>query len=451
MAVNVTVNTMLKFSFLRSLASPVLLPEDHDRKLRLAFGRCAEERYRAEGARIVSQYYGQNGCFQCDCRPDAERAPLLFLVTGNHIRREEKVGGKGTPHDDNCDFAYEPDEQKHLVRTWQPLKKNERLLNLVKDFTDGDQQPSSTPSYISTRSRAPRLARILFNLLHEAKIDRLYSTEDLYGCAGLQNENLLRAAVKFFVTPERSLLDWIATSLPEFYELTRRLEVARSPEWNRPCGLFIETFGKIENKTLYPYRSDRKPIKVVGDLAIYGEKDHLRRPPYLVIGSMTFPTKESKTVELYNAYAHPCYRWDNFMLTDSKLERRTLELLVDCRDALVEKHGISVTIEKPVFDLGSTETDNPREVCKPDFVLHCRRGNSPYILVIIETMGYDDPIYRERKRRMRPLFETIKGGSPPHAVIEYDIFKREMKPTVIDDQFRKKVYTTILEKCAHTE
>jgi hypothetical protein len=135
------------------------------------------------------------------------------------------------------------------------------------------------------------------------------------------------------------------------------------------------------------------------------------------------------------------------MLTDSKLERATLELLVQCRDLMVQEHGITVTIEKPVLDRGSTETDNAREVCKPDFVLHCRRGNSPYIFVVVETMGYDDTVYRERKRRMRPLFETIKGGSPPHSVIEYDIFKREMRPEAFDEQFCQKVCAAILEKC----
>jgi hypothetical protein len=437
---------MLKFSQLRSLDSTVPLSADYDQKLRLAFGRCAAERYRPDGAKVVSLYYGQKGCFHCDCRPDAERPPLLFLVIGNHIRREEKLGSKGTPHHDTCDFAYEPDEQKRLVKTWQRFRKNERLLKLAPDFADDDQQPSSTSFAISTRSPAPKLARILFNLLHETKLDRLYSTEDLYGDADIQKDNLLEAAAKFSVAPDKLLSDWIATSLPQFYELKKKLE-KRPVGWNRPCGLFIEVFRKIENKTLYPNRSDLKLIKVVGDLAVYGEKDHLHRAPYLVIGSMTFPTKDSKEVELYNAYAHPCYSWTNFILTDSKLERKTLELLAECSKVLIKQHGISVTIQKPVFDLGSTESDDARDVCRPDFVLHCRRGNSPYIFVIVETMGYDDPIYRERKRRMRALFENIKGGSPPHAVIEHDMFKREMKPDAIDEQFRKNVCAVIVEKC----
>jgi hypothetical protein len=62
-------------------------------------------------------------------------------------------------------------------------------------------------------------------------------------------------------------------------------------------------------------------------------------------------------------------------------------------------------------------------------------------------MGFNDAVYRERKRRMRPLYERIKGGMPPHAVIECDRFQREMPAKAVDDQFRKNVCTAILKNC----
>ncbi len=439
---------MLRFSFLRSLASPVPLPEEHDQKLRRAFGRFAEERYRSDGARIVETYYGKNGCFHCDCRPDAERAPLLFLVTGNHIRREDKDGGKGTPHHDSCDFAYEAAEQKHLVRTWRPFRRNECLLKLVPDFNDVEAgRQGSGLSFVSTRSRSPKLARILFNLLHEAKLDRLFSKESVLSKYDKQAELVLRAACKYAVTPKISLLDCMATSLSEYYDLKKLLEAARSPQWSRPCGLFIETFTRIENKTLYPSRSYKKPIKVVGDLAVFGEKDNLRRAPYLVIGAMTFPTRDSHEVVLYNAYAHPCYESYRYLLVDSILERQTLGLLIQCRNKLAKSHGISIVIEKPLFDLGPAEDEIARDVCKPDFILRCQREKGKRVFVIIETMGYNDPVYLERKRRMRPLFEHIKGGSPPHAVIEHNRFHHGMSLEAVDTQFCKDVCAVVIEKC----
>jgi len=147
------VNAMLKFAFLRSVYSSTPLPEDHDRKLRRAFGRFADECYRSEGARVLEFYYGKNGCFLCDCRPDTERPPMLFLVSGTHIRREDMVSDKVTTHHDSCDFAYDTGEQKQLVQTWRPFRKNEHQLKLVPDFKDGNEQPSPTSSHIYTRSR----------------------------------------------------------------------------------------------------------------------------------------------------------------------------------------------------------------------------------------------------------------------------------------------------------
>lgn len=136
------------------------------------------------------------------------------------------------------------------------------------------------------------------------------------------------------------------------------------------------------------------------------------------------------------------------MLVDSQLERQTLDLLIECRNWLSKNHGISVTIEKPMFDLGSVKTDDAREVCRPDFVLRCHRRNGTHVIVIVETMGFNDPVYRERKHRMRVLFEQIKGGIPPHAVIEYDIFNRNMSPKAVDLQFRDNVCSVIIEKCS---
>jgi hypothetical protein len=287
----------------------------------------------------------------------------------------------------------------------------------------------------------------LFSILHDAQTDRISPTQNRFRHRKNQNYAILKAALKFTVAPDRSLLDWIATSLPEYYELKHRLEAARSEGWKRPYGLYIDSFCKIEDKVLYPSRSDKKPIPVVGDLSVFGEKDTLRRSPYLVIGLMTYATKDSTEVELLNAYVHPCCAWDDYMLVDSQIERDTLFLLVKAHDFLWQHYHIEVTIEKPLYDLGSEKTVEAREVCRPDFVLRYRLKGKPIKYVIIETMGYADQIYRERKLRMRPLFANIEGGEPPHPIIEYDRFKG-INPQMLDDEFIKKVCRTIMSGCS---
>ena len=70
----------------------------------------------------------------------------------------------------------------------------------------------------------------------------------------------------------------------------------------------------------------------------------------------------------------------------------------------------------------SRRNKNAREVCIPDFILRPQGHGIRHQLVVVETMGTDDPPYRERKRRMRPLFEQIGNGPYPVPVIEHDRF-----------------------------
>jgi hypothetical protein len=237
------------------------------------------------------------------------------------------------------------------------------------------------------------------------------------------------------------LKQWLATCLPGYYRLRERLN-RRIEGWKRPYGLFIDTFDRIEDRVLYPTRVDLKPLHVTGSLTVFGEGEILRRPPYLVIGLVTRPEREAQSVDLLRAYAHPCVAWDRFTLVDSQLERETLALLISCRERLRKSHGVSFGIEKPLYDRGPPETDNGRKVCIPDFILRPKGENIRHPLIVIETMGYDDADYRERKLGMRPLFEQNGGGPHPVPVIEHDRFA--MAPKEADAEFCKTVCRAIV-------
>jgi hypothetical protein len=424
---------MLKFSTLQTHALAVALSSDEDQKLRLAFGRFAKQPDRKAGEGVVSLHYEKKRCFHCDCRPDASKPPMLFLITGTHIRRE--TDGKGTPHDEGCDFAREPDEQKRLVRSYQ-RPPDEYRLNLVRKFSEAKVGPPSMAAVTTKRSR-PTLAKVLCSLLHEAHLDRFFSTTPLHGNRDQQIGDLLNAAEKFTLAPGRPLKHWLATSLRDYYRLKERLNHSMAT-WKRPYGLFIETFDRIENNTLYPKRTDLKPLHVTGRLTVFGEGEELRRSPYLVIGLLSQPSRKAKSVELLNAYAHPCVAWDRLTLVDSKLERETLALLISCRDWLAKNHNVTFTIEKPQFDKGPDESDNPRELCLPDFLLHPKGEKVARKDIVIETMGFNDTAYRERKLRIRPLFEQIGK------LIEHDRFQPNKTAKEIDRDFRRSVCAAII-------
>ncbi len=412
--------------------------------MRLAFGRFAKVNSRKDGETVVSAHYEKQRWLHCDCRPDMKRAPTLFLVGGTHIQREPT--GAGTPHREDCEFAREAPEQMRLLQSYREPPPKEEQLNLVRNFSDDSVPTLRCTQHVTTNRSRPTLARVLCALLYKANLHRFYPTDPMCGDRDNQLKHLEDAAESFFLAPNQKLSDWMATSLLQYYDLKKRLE-EQPKGWKRPHGLFIATFNRIENNILYPTRADRKPILVTGKLTTFGEGDVLRRPPYLVIGLVTQPKRDAKHVELLNAYAHPCVAWNRLTLVDSQLERETLALIFSCRDQLAKNHGIEMTIRKPLFDVGQPETEDSRELCLPDFVLSCRGAAVRHPLVVIETMGYDDPVYRERKRRMDALFERI-GKSPDLVpVVKHDRFKPDMTDKEVDRLFCVAVCEAISGQC----
>ena len=183
---------------------------------------------------------------------------------------------------------------------------------------------------------------------------------------------------------------------------------------------------------------------MTGKLTIFGEGENHNRPPYLVIGLLSLPDQNAKSVELLNAYAHPCVAWNRLTLVDSQNERDTLALLIKCRDWLATNHHVTFTIEKPLFDKGPKETDDPREVCIPDFILRPKGSGVINPLIVVETMGYDTVDYRTRKARMRSLFERVGPGPFPVPVVEHDRFLPNVSGRFADSLFLRKILKAIL-------
>ncbi|WP_445487872.1 hypothetical protein [Rhodopseudomonas sp. RCAM05734] len=236
------------------------------------------------------------------------------------------------------------------------------------------------------------------------------------------------AAAKVDIADNVALDGWLALSLGELQTLKARLAV-ETKDWGgaRPHGIFISTFNRIENGRLIPQRSDIPPIEIQGTLSIFGEIDSGDRPPYLVIGLVTKDAPESGASSIVRAYAHPCVRWDRLTLLDSGLERASLQEILNCRDWLFNKFMISMLIEKPLFDMGTEEADVSRGPCLPDFVLRASGTGVRHSTIVVETMGYADQIYRERKRKLRVAFEGIDRHpeGTPTPVIEHDRFRTE--------------------------
>jgi hypothetical protein len=165
-------------------------------------------------------------------------------------------------------------------------------------------------------------------------------------------------------------------------------------------------------------------IAVRGRISVFGERDgngrdtpaeRAARAPYLAICLVGRPAAQLP-ITVLRAYVHPCRSASNLMLVDSNLERHTLDQLMRLRKWLCDKQGIRLNIEKPLFDIAGADDPEdpaipPREPCIPDFILRAKpapAGGSATVLV--ETMGYADDVYRERKVVMHELMTQVAGG-----------------------------------------
>jgi hypothetical protein len=324
-------------------------------------------------------------------------------------------------------------------------RPNSKNFKLLRPFSSEPSEPTTFhPAHASYSSSRSTLAKLLFLLLSEALLNSLHPRASLNGNHHKQDAAIRRAAKELELTlGDQRLQDCLALSLKEYGELERYL-IRNEPGWERPQGIFIEVFKGIESNTLIPYSDDNERLKITGKLTVFGEGKKLNRPPYLVIGLMGQPREGAKTIELLEAYAHPCVDWRRLMLLDSNLERDTLDLLVRFRDQIAKKKEIDITIKKPLFNMASPNGKDHSEVCIPDFIIHASGPNVKNPAVIIEAMGYDDLEYRERKTRMHALFSQIGQGPHPIPIIEHDRFNPGTTQDQADKIFVHQVRDTIM-------
>ena len=110
--------------------------------------------------------------------------------------------------------------------------------------------------------------------------------------------------------------------------------------------------------------------------------------------------------------------------------------------AWVKRHGVEVTLWKPLFDREVRQTDAPSQWCRPDFELTFRSVAATGVparlhRVVIETMGADDPDYLERKSRTQEIMKR-RGILIEHWVA-VDAAQKER-----DDAFFRRVAAKIL-------
>ena len=426
---------------------------EEDRLLRAAFGRYGGETAARVAAAAVVAYHQQQGpgrWFVCDCRPDAPCPPVLVPVAQTHIRRHQDAHWPA--HAEACDFFRDPAEQRDLLQTYTPAAL-ERPLRLARAFDTAPVALEQTLRPISHGTSRPGLARLLVRLVTVAGFQHI-PADWRPPLLVDQVKALWQAARRIELDPGVFLPAFLCTSPGRLPELVERIAAAPATRFvrNRPHGILIARLAAVGPGMIEPVAG--APIPVRGRVAVFGDRakgvpetktKRSARAPYLAACLVGRAAADSP-VEVLSAYAHPCAGAQHLMLVDSDLERRTFQQLRGLQSWLLHKRGIRVVVDKPLLDLGPSPTEgdtgSSRPPCLPDFVLRARPvpGDGSAV-VIVETMGYADADYRERKLRThRAMLEAL----PRAPIVTHDFCEPAGEPQHRrDERFRCELRLTI--------
>ncbi|EDR2559908.1 hypothetical protein S563_004608, partial [Salmonella enterica subsp. enterica] len=112
---------------------------------------------------------------------------------------------------------------------------------------------------------------------------------------------------------------------------------------------------------------------------------------------LSFRRADDGKIICSEGYAHALFQKGCPVPVDSELERGTLKSLSTVSKWLLNKPDApTLSLEKPLFDI-EVCTDGEKGYVLPDFIVMATTNDGKKSKVVIETMGYTDDDYCERK------------------------------------------------------
>ncbi|ATI80560.1 hypothetical protein [Sphingobium yanoikuyae] len=255
------------------------------------------------------------------------------------------------------------------------------------------------------QASVPRLARLLWRLLAASGLNRCPPLCQDRDDRSIRDEyvRLTRAAGHMEIAPgvELARAFWTYGEPLHSRRVYARLrEMAHLwPPGHAPQSFLALFAREVHGSTVHVAGSD--PVSITNPVHSPSIRGNRVMGPYLVL-IVVGQYPQAHGYAPLRAYAQPILAGNRFMPVNSEFERMVLRDLIALR-APMDRSGIDLGIEKPVFDmitrLGS---------CRPDFLLQARsRSTGEVRQIVILAMGSGDAAGREGKAVSVPRMELI--------------------------------------------
>jgi len=363
------------------------------------------------GITLVQQARIGSKWIACDCLGADSPPPILtpaFLSEAETYYLRRLTGANRPEHVATCPFFRDQVTNRITqVRSSQtPADPPPGYFEVLRPAPEKlAQRPDDEASDDRTRSASvPRLARLLWRLLDTSGCNLAVPISEEASERAITTEfgAIARAAAAIEIAPgiELGRALWThgqALHSKRAYAGIRAL-AKNWPPGHAPQG-FLAVFAQaFKGSTVYA--AGCEPLTIANRVQSPSVRANPVKGPYLVIVVVgEYP--EARGLAPLRAYAQPIFSGNRFMPVESDFERDILRALLDARRRL-DRHGVDVAIEKPVFD-----TLTPLGACRPDFVLEGRSHVTGEIRkIIVQAIGLD-PDERTAKENDRRFLEQI--------------------------------------------
>ncbi|KDE33215.1 hypothetical protein AW40_28835 [Kosakonia radicincitans UMEnt01/12] len=359
--------------------------------------------------KVLREMRQREAWLQCDCVPGdspAMNSANLMQDTGTLF-----LAGFNHEHSPDC-AMYRPFSGDAGATSSGTRKTAGSRRISYRDFLSPDDtdtrikapgRPVAPADDRTRRTRRSRIARLLLSLIEDAGLNRLATLHPLPSRGVMDSINTLRTVTENIEFIRGRKLSEIVRFSPAMSENARKklMQELERPDTHWPAGktrMFIQIFMSDQvtrDEVLFRWPGGELPFRPERGVSINGEAQDGARPPYWVI--LAFRRGIDGTVICSEGYAHALFRRGCPVPVDSGLERTTLESLSEVAGWLAKKPGTpALSLEKPLFDT-EVNVDGEKGFVLPDFIITASKPGGKQHTVVIETMGYTDDDYCERK------------------------------------------------------